>query len=365
MNRKRIVVIVLIAAAVAATAIYGGWFRKDDALQGSGTVEARNIRVGSEVGGRIDEVLVREGDHVAPGQLLITFDHKELQAALDQSKANADKAVRGYRPEEIAEARAAAAQAKADYEQHLNGYRREDIEAAKADVDRARAEEIRSHADFNRYEALAQKDLVSRQQRDTAEATWKVALAQQQNAQHKLDELQIGYRPEEIASAKARYEQTQATLEKLEHGNRREDIESAKAAYAYDEARFRERQVVSPTAATVEVLDVRPGDLIAPNTPIATLLESDQIYVRIYIPETEIFRVQVGQKAEVRVDSLPNTVYEGVVEQINQQAEFLPRNVQTREERVHQVFGVKVRINDASHHVLAGMAANVKLHAAG
>jgi multidrug resistance efflux pump len=365
MNRKRIVVIVLIAAAVAATAIYGGWFRKDDGLQGSGTVEARNIRVGSEVGGRIDEVLVREGDHVAPGQLLITFDHKELQAALDQSKANADKAVRGYRPEEIAEARAAAAQAKADYEQHLNGYRREDIEAAKADVDRARAEEIRSHADFNRYEALAQKDLVSRQQRDTAEATWKVALAQQQNAQHKLDELQIGYRPEEIASAKARYEQTQATLEKLEHGNRREDIESAKAAYAYDEARFRERQVVSPTAATVEVLDVRPGDLIAPNTPIATLLESDQIYVRIYIPETEIFRVQVGQKAEVRVDSLPNTVYEGVVEQINQQAEFLPRNVQTREERVHQVFGVKVRINDASHHVLAGMAANVKLHAAG
>jgi multidrug efflux pump subunit AcrA (membrane-fusion protein) len=84
MNRKRIVVIVLIAAAVAATAIYGGWFRKDDALQGSGTVEARNIRVGSEVGGRIDEVLVREGDHVAPGQLLITFDHKELQAALEQ-----------------------------------------------------------------------------------------------------------------------------------------------------------------------------------------------------------------------------------------------------------------------------------------
>ena len=75
--------------------------------------------------------------------------------------------------------------------------------------------------------------------------------------------------------------------------------------------------------------------------------------------------MQVGQKAEVRVDSLPNTVYEGVVEQINQQAEFLPRNVQTREERVHQVFGVKVRINDASHHVLAGMAANVKLHAAG
>lgn len=361
MKRKRIILIFLVAAVIAGSAIYAGWFRKDDTLQGSGTVEARNIRVGSKVGGRIDQVLVREGDSVKPGQILITFDDQELRAALDQSKAASEKSARGYRPEEIAEVRAAAAQAKADYEQRQNGYRQQDIDAAQADLDRARAEEIRSHADFNRYEALAQKDLVSKQQRDTAEATWKVALAQQQNAQHKLDEMQIGYRPEEIASAKARYEQAQATLEKFEHGNRREDVDLAQAAYSYDEARFRERQVVAPTASTVEVLDVRPGDLIAPNTPVATLLESDQIYVRIYIPETEIMRVQLGQTAEVRVDSFPNTVYEGVVEQINQQAEFLPRNVQTREERVHEVFGVKIRINDTSHRVLAGMAADVRL----
>jgi len=361
MNRKRIILICLVIAAAASTAIYAGWFHKDDSLQGSGTVEARNIRVGSKVGGRIDQILVREGDHVAAGQLLITFDDKELQAALDQSKAAAEKAARGYRPEEIAEARATAAQAKADYEQRLNGYRRQDIDAAIADLDRAKAEEIRSHADFNRYQALAEKDLVSKQQRDTAEATWKVALAQQQNAQHKLNELQVGYRPEEIASAKAHYEQTQATLEKFEHGNRREDVDLAKASFSYDEARFRERQVIAPTAATVEVLDVRPGDLIAPNTPIATLLESDQIYVRIYIPETIIGQVLLGQKAEVRVDSFKNTVFDGVVEQINQQAEFLPRNVQTQEERVHQVFGVKIRINDTSHRVLAGMAADVKL----
>jgi multidrug resistance efflux pump len=119
--------------------------------------------------------------------------------------------------------------------------------------------------------------------------------------------------------------------------------------------------VVAPSAATVEVLDVRPGDLIPPNTPVATLLERDQIYVRIYIPETEIGHVQLGQKAEVRVDSFSKTVFEGTVEQINQQAEFLPRNVQTREERVHQVFGVKVRIDDPSNRVRAGMAADVKL----
>ena len=364
MNRKRIVVILMLAAVLAASALYGSWFHHDASLRGSGTVEARNIRVGSKVGGRIDKVLVREGDKVVAGQVLVSFDDKELEASLEQSQANADKVQRGYRPEEISEARAAAAQAKADFELKENGYRLEDIEAAKADLDRAKADELRTHVDFQRYDALAQKDLVSKQQRDTAEANWKVALAQQQNAQHKLDELQNGYRPEEIASAEARYRQSQATLDKFEHGNRREDVELAKAAYAYDQARFREREVLAPSAAIVEVLDVRPGDLIAPNTPIATLLEKDQIYVRIYIPETEFGRIKLGQKAEVRVDSFPNTVFDGEVEQINQQAEFLPRNVQTREERVHQVFGVKIRINDPAGKVLAGMAADVLLKAA-
>jgi multidrug resistance efflux pump len=338
-----------------------GWFHHDNALRGAGTVEARNIRVGSKVGGRIDQVLVREGDKVEAGQLLVTFDDKELQAALNQSRAAAAKAKAGFRPEEIAEARAASAQAKADYELKKNGYRREDIDAAKADLDRASADESRSQLDYQRYQALAQKDLVSKQQRDTAEANWKMALAQKQMAQQKLDQLQRGYRPEEIASAEARYRQAEATYEKFLRGNRREDIELSHAAMTYDEARYRERQVLAPAAATVEVLDIRPGDLIPPNTPIATLLERDQIYVRIYIPETVIGHVHVGQKAEIRVDSFPNQGFPGVVEQINQQAEFLPRNVQTREERVHQVFGVKVRIEDSSHRILAGMAAEVTL----
>ena len=364
MKRKHLIPVVLIAALAAMGAYSMNWFRRDTALEGSGTVEARNIRVGSKVGGRIDKVLVREGDTVEAGQVLISFDDKELQASLAQSRANAVKAERGFRPEEIAEARAAAAQAKAEYEQRRNGYRQEDIDAAGADLDRATADEVRTRLDFQRYDSLAQKDLVSKQQRDTAEANWKMAAALKQNAQHKLDELKRGYRPEEIASAEARYHQTEATLEKFEHGSRPEDIAAAHAALAYDEARYRERQVLAPSAATVEVLDVRPGDLIAPNAPIATLLERDQIYVRIYIPETEIGRVRVGQKAEIRVDSFPHQTFSGSVEQINQQAEFLPRNVQTREERVHQVFGVKVRIDDSSRRVLAGMAADVKLNPA-
>jgi multidrug resistance efflux pump len=361
MKRKLLIPIIVVAALIALAVYSSGVLTRDNSLHGSGTVEARNIRIGSKVGGRIDQVLVREGDSVEAGQVLITFDDKELAASLAQSRANAEKAQRGYRAEEIAEARAAAEQAKAEYDQRKNGYRQEDIDAAQADLERASADEVRARLDAQRYDTLAQKDLVSKQQRDTADANWKMSLAQVSNYQHKLDELKRGYRPEEIAASEARYLQTSATYEKLLHGNRAEDIDAAKAALAYDEARYRERQVLAPAAASVEVLDVRPGDLIAPNTPVATLLERDQIYVRIYIPETQIGKVHLGQRAQIRVDSFPNQVFDGAVEQINQQAEFLPRNVQTVEERVHQVFGVKVRIDDSSHNVRAGMAADVKL----
>src|SRR5436305_7772466 len=122
MNRKRAVIIILVVAAIATAAAYSaGWFRHDNALQGSGTVEARDIRVGSKIAGRIDKVLVREGDTVQAGQVLITFDDRELMATLQQSQASAQKAQRGYRKEEVEQARAAAEAAKAEYEQRQNG----------------------------------------------------------------------------------------------------------------------------------------------------------------------------------------------------------------------------------------------------
>src|SRR5215469_4920025 len=157
--KLKALVLALIALALLAAAAYSmGWFHHDNALRGAGTVEARNIRVGSKVGGRIDQVLVREGDRVQAGQVLVTFDDKELKAALEQSKAAAEKARHGFRPEEVAEARAAASQAKADYEMRKNGYRQEDIAAAQADLSRAQADEVRNHLDYQRYDALAKKD---------------------------------------------------------------------------------------------------------------------------------------------------------------------------------------------------------------
>ena len=359
MSRKRIVVLVIVVAVVVVAAVWAGVFRRSERLEGSGTIEARNIRVGSKVGGRIEQVLVEEGDRVEAGQLLVTFDDQELRAALAQARANYEKMQRGYRPEEIAQARAAAAQARADYDERARGYRSEQVAAAKATLEQARADAWRSDVSWDRARQLADAGVWSKSQRDEAEAAWKAAHAAEKNAEERYMELERGYRSEQVASAEARYRQADAERKLREQGFHKEDIEVARAMLADAEAKYRERQVTAPAAATVEVLDVRPGDLIAPNAPIATLLEREQLYVRVYIPETKIGLVKVGQKVEVRTDSLAGQVFEGEVEQINQRAEFLPRNVQTREERVHQVFGVKVRIRDESGRLKAGMAADV------
>ncbi len=377
MNRKKKLLwsLVLAAAVLSLLAAYLLARGRSGGLEGSGTIEARNIHVGSKVGGRILEVRVREGDRVAAGDLLVRFDDEELLGALEQARgraaqarANLEKMERGYRPEEIDEARAAAAQARAALEEARNGYRREQVAQARADAERARADASNAERTYKRMEELSADGVFSRQQRDDAEANWKMAAARLRNAEQRFAELQRGYRSEEVAAAEARYQQAEAVRRRLERGYRAEDVAAARAdllqaegELRQAEARHRERQVLSPTAAIVEVLDVRPGDLISPNSPIATLLEQDQLYIRIYVPETRIGRVRAGQRAELRVDSFPGRVFEAEVEQINQKAEFLPRNVQTREERVHQVFGVKLRIRDPEGRIRAGMAADVKL----
>jgi len=359
MKRNRFVLIALVLALGIAAYVWAS--SRPQPLVASGTVEARDIRVGSKVGGRIDQVLVREGDRVEAGQVLATFDDRELKATMDASLANLQKLQHGFRPEEVDQAKAQAAQAKADYDLRKNGSRQEDIAAAQADVDRARADSVRTESTWRRVSDLSNQDVFSKQQRDDAEGAWKNALGAQRSAEQKLAALQHGFRPEEIASAEHQYQSAEAKALEYQRGSRREDVAQARAQYEYDAARYRERQVVSPAPSTVEVMDIRPGDLIAPNLPIVTLLERDQLYIRIYVPETEMGRVKVGQKASVTLDSLPGQTIDGDVEQINQQSEFLPRNVQTREERVHQMVGVKIRVHDDQGRIRPGMAADVKL----
>ncbi|HEX6879279.1 MAG TPA: efflux RND transporter periplasmic adaptor subunit [Terriglobales bacterium] len=379
MTRKRALILIGAAAVLIGAISAAIAYSRPKVLRASGTVEARNIHVGSKVGGRIEKVLVREGDRVEAGQVLVTFEDQELtaklrdaQGAVEQAKANYEMMARGYRPEDVAEARATAEQAKASLDAYQRGYRQEQVAQSKADLDRARAQAVNAEQNYARAKELASAGVFSRQQLDDATAARDAAQAELRSSEERAQEFSTGYRAEDVEAAKAKFQQSDALRKRAEHGYRPEEIAAAKAQYERAQAtlldaetKYKERQVIAPAAATVEVLDVRPGDLISPNAPIALLLERDQTYVRVYIPETQFGLIRLGQEAKLRVDAFPKRTFRGTVEQINQRAEYLPRNVQTREERAHQVVGVKVRLNDPESLIRSGMSADVEMRPEG
>src|SRR5438067_2941669 len=136
-------------------------------------------------------------------------------------------------------------------------------------------------------------------------------------------------------------------------------VAQARAQLADTDAQLAEMQVIAPADSILEVLSVKVGDVLPANREVATLLLPEHLWVRVYVPEPWLGRITIGDHVRVRVDSFPNTDFDGVVEQINRQAEFTPRNVQTVEDRIRQVFGVKIRLPNNDDRLRAGMSADV------
>src|SRR5947208_10605952 len=136
-------------------------------------------------------------------------------------------------------------------------------------------------------------------------------------------------------------------------------VTQARAQLADIDAQLAEMQVIAPSDSVLEVLSVKVGDVLPPNAEVATLLLTQHLWVRVYVPETWLGRINVGEHVRVRVDSFPGKDFDGVIEQISRQAEFTPRNVQTVADRIKQVFGVKIRLPSNEERLRAGMAADV------
>jgi membrane fusion protein YbhG len=308
-NVARVVILALVvSAAVIGTLIYLRQQRKPRELVLSGSLEARTVNVGSLVGGRIARVLVDEGTHVAAGQLIATIETDtvdrevaEQQAVIEAAKANLQKALAGPRPQEIAKAQAIAAN---------------------------------DERDRLRFQALFHAGIVARSQYDDAATRAK-------GSAEDLRVLQLGTRKEDIAAARAEVEQQQRRL----------------ATLLKQRA---ETEVKSSVTGIVQSFGLRPGDLVAPNQTVAEILEADQLWVRVFVPETLLGLVHVGQQVSVKVDTFPNESFAGHIATINPQGEYTPRNVQTEAQRAEQVFGVRV-IVAPDPKLKPGMAATVDL----
>ena len=273
----------------------------------SGTIETDEVRVASRYGGRVEKIFVQEGDTLKAGQPIAQLDAAELNAKRDQAAAQLAEYEAGPRKEEITAAK-------------------HDWEAMSADLEKARA-------DLHRAEQLFAEKTISPTEHDQA-------VARAQTLENNT------------AAAKSRYELLLA-------GTRPERIAQARAQLAEIDAQLREMKIAAPSDSVVEVLSVKVGDVLPPNREIATLLLAEHLWVRVYVPEPWLGHIQLGESVKVRVDSDPNTDFEGSVEQIAREAEFTPRNVQTVGERIKQVFGIKVRLHNRDGKLRAGMSADV------
>jgi HlyD family secretion protein len=274
----------------------------------SGTIEARDVQVGSLVGGRIMAVHVDEGASVVAGQILVTLEPDLLDIQIQEQRAQID----------LARARLAL---------QLAGPRAEEKTRVRVDWQNAESER-------QRLEALLKKGVVAQEEYDRADAT----------ARMKLE-----------------------VLQENERGNRREDIDAARATLAQQESHLayllrqrKETVVTAPADGVIQSFSLRPGDLVAANQAVLNLLETNQLWVRVYVPETQMGLVRMGQDATLVVDTFPRRGFPGKIVEIREKGEYTPRNIQTLDQRTDLVFGVKVAITPTPE-LKPGMSALVTL----
>jgi HlyD family secretion protein len=327
MSKRRRVVIAVVVLVVIALAIWYGVLRNHGSavVVASGTVEATEADLGFQTPGRIERVAVLEGDKVVRDQELAWLDRTEMQARRRAAEAQAAAAramlaelERGFRAEEIAQGRAA-------------------LRAAEQRVSDARR-------DLERAQRLFDGGAVSQQTLDRAETAYELATADLDSAQEALQILETGPRRERIAAQRAALTQAEATVAQIDA--------------ALDFAVVR-----APFDGLITVRHREPGETVAAGSPVLTLMNPDDRWVRIYVRADEVGRINIGHPATITGDAYPDRTYEGRVVFIANEAEFTPRNVQTSEERVKLVYRVKVQIvGDPDFDLKPGLAADVRLH---
>lgn len=362
-----------VAIAAAAWWAYVKWNAPKGVLVLPGAVEVQEVRLGSKLGGRVSKIFVVEGDHVKAGDPLVQFEAPELDAQREQLEARLrsaesqqQKAIAGPLEEEKDAARAAAKAAEAKWKMMEKGFRVEEKRQAEASLDAALAELELANREWKRVDALAQSRNATRAEIDFATMTLNRAKANMEAAVARKQIATVGMREEEREAADWERQRLQSLSKLMDRGTRAEDLAVAQYTLKETAAKLRELEanlneavVKAPEDAVVEIVAVRKGDLVPPNQPVVRILRAADLWVKVYVPETELGLVKLGQEVDVTVDSHPGRQFKGKVSHIAGVSEFTPRNIQSADQRKHQVFGIKVLVENSEGVFKSGMAAQV------
>ena len=290
----------------------------------TGTIEATESSIAAQVPGRIIKMTYEEGSLVKKGDTLAEIDHRTIVQQVNQAQA-------------------ALTMARQQYDLLVKGARSEDLRVAEEGVKQAKANFDLAELSLERTQKLFNEHSMSQSQMDAAQAQYDVASAQLQSAQQNLEKMQHYARPEEIRSAAAQVEQAQAAL----------DYAVISLEHSY---------VISPIEGTVLEKLVEIGDYANIGTPIYTVSDLRMMKMTVYVSEVDLAKIRLGDDAKVVLDGMPNHPFSGKVIYISPTAEFTPKNVETKEDRIKLVFGVKIGIMNNENYLKAGLPADASIY---
>lgn len=335
----------------------------------SGVVRVREYALGSRIGGEVEEALVQEGQEVKKGALLVRLDDSKLLVqriilghTFEGAQASYNDLRAGATREDKERARAELAAVEAEYQKTLSGFRSEDIAAAEAEVRALEAEFENVRKEAERMERLFADGVISESQRDAAVSGRDAMAARVEAVKENFSKLTRGLQKEDIEAAEAAVSARKAVLKKLLVGATKNQLAAALAKVRQVQAELArldldiaDLDVTAPADGVVEEIIVEQGEIAAPGQTIISFIASDDIWVDLYVPENALGWVKVGDKLRVLADPFPDKPFEAEIFFISREAEFTPRNIFTPEERVNQVYRMKLRPRNPSFALRAGM----------
>jgi HlyD family secretion protein len=302
----------------------------------SGHVEATDVRIGPEVGGRIVLLTVKEGDTIKQGSLILRLDATDAQLAIDRAKAeqaHAEAQLRflqsGSRPEDIRQAEAQA-------------------DAARDDLAAVRAELKNAEADLQRFEALLAANAGSRKQRDDAMTRRDVAR-------------------ERVQAAESRVRAVEETVGRLRRGPHRSELDAARARVAAAAAQVavvqetvNDASLYAPIGGVVTQTLAEIGETVPPRAPVVVVTDLEHAWADVFVPEPTVPRIKLGQAATLFTDA-GGAGIGGTITFISPKAEFTPRNVQTADERSKLVYRVRISVDNKDGVLKQGMPVEAEI----
>lgn len=386
---KKIIRVILLTAVLGI----GGWYWWKSAhpdnsgrILVSGNLELTQVDISFKIAGRMIERRVNEGDWVKKGDVIAVLDQLQLRQQEYRDAALVSSAVSNYQQLEtsiayqratlesdVAARTAELNQATAKLESLLNGNRKQDIQQAEAGVNDAKAQLEFARSDWARMQTLFKNEDISRQQYDQSRSKFDSAQAMLHQAEEKLSLMKEGPRQEDIAAARADVARAKAGVQTAEANRlelkrkeqelvaRKAEIERSRAQEGISTSQLDDTEVATPIDGVVLVKSAEPGEVLAAGTTILTIGNLEHPWLRAYVNETDLGRVKLGQNVKMTTDSFPGKVYNGVITFISSDAEFTPKQIQTKEERVKLVYRIKIDVNNKSHELKSNMPVDAEI----